>query len=406
MQYKQTLELIATIQEAIDYLSRLEDAEVFANNEYLLEDIVYGMKSVNNELFFSEKIRGFDISILLDVAREQDCCEKFLLKTAEWCELVRIIIENRRKQANELDERFVWLMDYVKYVEVDELVEHVKARFQRLDDQHIQLINTFYQNHAYFWGTLDIKNGKYDVIYDRIHMLTEHRDDFIWLYHKLGDYRSKLVLVNTLYNWISFDPVYIRDMRESNFKDYYDLDLLSCDENEVVVDIGAYTGDSALDYIATYRKYKKIYCYEITPGSIEIMKGNLADYENIKIVNKGLGAETGKMFLQTCAQDSSTNGLNESGNGIEIEVTTLDEDIQEKVSLIKMDIEGAEKEALRGCTRHIKEERPKLLICVYHNNSDIFEIPKMITGMRDDYKYYLRSNGMQWAPAEIVLFAL
>lgn len=406
MKNRQSLELIETIREAIEYLSKFESLECLENNMPLLEDIVIGIQNVNSELFYAVKIKGFDMMSLLHEAKEQQCTTPFLQKASEWCNLVRTIIYNRQQQANELDERFVWLMDYAEYVEKEELVEHIKIRLMRQDEKQIQILNTFYQNHSYFWGTLDIKNGKYDVIYDRVNVLTEHRDDFIWLYQKLGDYRSKLVLVNTLYNWISFDPAYIREMHESNYKDYYDLDLLFCDENEVMVDIGAYTGDSALDYITTYRKYKKIYCYEITPESVESIKKNLTEYENIHVINKGLGAKAGKMFLQTCAQDASTNGLDETGNGIEIEVATLDEDVSEEVTLIKMDIEGAEKDALKGCVRHIKEERPKLLICVYHNNRDIFEIPKMIADMRDDYKFYLRSNGMQWAPAEIVLFAL
>ena len=406
MKNRQSLEVIETIREAIEYLKQSESTEAIEKNISLLDDIVTGMQNVNAELFYTISIKGFDIRNLINEVIEHHRIESFLQKAEEWCDFATSIIKNRQQQANELDERFVWLMDYVKYVDKAELVEHIKIRLMRLDKEHIALIDNFYQNHAYFWGTLDIKSGKYDVIYDRVNSLTEHREDFIWLYDRLGDYRSKLVLVNTLYNWISFDPTYIRDMHEGNFKDYYDLDLLLCDENEVLVDIGAYTGDSALDYIMTYRKYKKIYCYEITPQSIESMKNNLAEYENIEIVNKGLGAETGKMFLQTCAQDASTNGLDESGQGIEIEVATLDEDVTEKVTLIKMDIEGAEKDALRGCVRHIKEERPKLLICVYHNNKDIIEIPKMIDNMRDDYKFYLRSNGMQWAPAELVLFAL
>lgn len=406
MKNRQSLELVGTIQEAIEYLSGLDMSVCMEKNMSLLEDITIGIQNVNSELFYAIKIKGFDMPSLLKEAIGKKCPADFLKKATEWCELVVAIIHNRQQQANELDEKFVWLMDYVTFVEKAELIEHIKIRLMRQDEKHVQILNTFYQNHAYFWGTLDIKNGKYDVIHDRVNALTEHREDFIWLYQRLGDYRSKLVLVNTLYNWISFDATYIRDMHESNFKDYYDLDLVACDENEVVVDVGAYTGDSALDYITTYRKYKRIYCYEITPESVESIKKNLAEYENISIINKGLGSEAGKMFLQTCAQDSSTNGLDESGNGIEIEVATLDEDVSEKVTLIKMDIEGAEKDALRGCVRHIKEERPKLLICVYHNNTDIFEIPKMIADMRDDYKFYLRSNGLQWAPAEIVLFAL
>ena len=406
MKYKQSMELQETIKEAIEYLETTYNKKTFDDQVYLLEDVVQGMQNVNQEIFFSYNIKGFNLSEMVNAIETTKEIAPFIKFVKEWCKFIGATVEVYREQANELDERFVWLMDYVKYVDAKELVEHIKVRLMNLDAQQQQTLNAFYQSHAYFWGTLDSKNEKYDVIYDRVNMLTEHCEDFIWLYQNLGDYRSKLVLVNMLYNWISFDPVYIRDMHENNFKDYYDLDLLSCGKDDVIVDIGAYTGDSTLDYINTYRKYKKIYCYEITPESVAIMKKNLQDYENIEIINKGLGAEKGKMYLQTCAQDASTNGLDESGTGLEIEVATLDEDVAEKVTLIKMDIEGAEKDALRGCVRHIKEEKPKLLICVYHNNSDIFDIPKMIREMRDDYRFYLRSNGMQWAPAEIVLFAL
>jgi hypothetical protein len=84
----------------------------------------------------------------------------------------------------------------------------------------------------------------------------------------------------------------------------------------------------------------------------------------------------------------------------------VDEEIKELLTLIKMDIEGAEQSALLGCKEHILKDYPKLLICVYHNNEDIWKIPKMIYEIRDDYDFYLRSNGDQWGPSEIVLFAL
>lgn len=406
MLYKQLIEIIGTLEEAAEYLDGVEQEKCLEENAFLIDDMASGIQNVNRELFFCDKTEGFDIAVLLDEIKQTGDIDSFCKKVTKWCEFVKGIIEKRQQQPNELDERFISIMDYVQYVEQDDMIEHIKMRLQNMDELKLLSLNYFFQTHSHFWGTLDTKNGKYDVIYDRVKNLKKNRETFIWLYYKLGDYRSKLVLVNTLYNWISFNPAYIQEMHEGNFKDYYDLDLLSCDENEVLVDIGAYTGDSALDYITTYRKYKKIYCYEITPESIEQMKHSLKGYENIEIVNKGVGSEARKMFLQTCALDASTNELNEVGSGIEIEVVTLDEDVKEKVTLIKMDIEGAEKDALKGCIRHIKEERPKLMICVYHNNSDIFEIPKMIMDMRDDYKLYLRSNGLQWAPAELVLFAL
>lgn len=89
-----------------------------------------------------------------------------------------------------------------------------------------------------------------------------------------------------------------------------------------------------------------------------------------------------------------------------MEITTVDSEINDRIMLIKMDVEGAEQEALKGCNRHITEEHPKLLICVYHNNEDVWKVPIMIHSMDESYQFYLRSNGDQVGPSEIVLFAL
>ena len=406
MKYKRVQELVDTIWEAAIFVEGLSCQDLKESHNYLLEDIENCVGNVNAEVFNSEVLEVYNLKELLANVNSQEDCDKLVEVLKAWCVFVKDIVDNRMQQANDIDERFVQLMDYTRYVKFDVIFENAKRRLMSLTPHQIKMINVQYQTYSYMWGMLDVENDVYDVLVERIHMLKEHREDFLWLYDRLGDYRSKLVLVNMLYNWVTFDPSCIRGMCENNYRDYYDLDLLHCDENEVVVDIGAYTGDSALDYIATYRKYKKIYCYEITPDTVETMKDNLKEYDNIEILNKGAGARAGKMFLQNERVDASSNGLNENGSGIEIEVVTIDEDIQEKVTLIKMDIEGAEQDALKGCIRHIQEERPKLLVCVYHNNRDIWEIPRMIMKMRDDYRFYLRSNGMQWSPAEIVLFAL
>lgn len=91
----------------------------------------------------------------------------------------------------------------------------------------------------------------------------------------------------------------------------------------------------------------------------------------------------------------------------EVEITTLDEDIKEKITLVKMDIEGSEKEALEGAYNHIINDRPKLMVSAYHISSDIFSIPRMIHDMRQDYKFYLRYNGHGsiW-PCDYVIFAV
>ena len=62
------------------------------------------------------------------------------------------------------------------------------------------------------------------------------------------------------------------------------MDIVKCDKNEIVVDLGAYTGDTVLSYINNYGEgsYKRIYCYEITPSTFETLKENLKNYDNIE----------------------------------------------------------------------------------------------------------------------------
>ena len=87
-------------------------------------------------------------------------------------------------------------------------------------------------------------------------------------------------------------------------------------------------------------------------------------------------------------------------------MVTLDEDIGEKLTMIKADIEGFEQEALLGAINHIKNDHPKLLISVYHKNEDLWKIPKMIKEIDPAYKFYLRYHGGNVYPTEITLIAI
>ena len=91
----------------------------------------------------------------------------------------------------------------------------------------------------------------------------------------------------------------------------------------------------------------------------------------------------------------------------EVIAVSLDEDIKEPITLLKMDIEGSEQKALLGAKEHIINDSPKLLISVYHNHEDIWKIPRIIEDMTPDtYNFYLRSYGGNVFPTEIVLIAL
>ena len=62
------------------------------------------------------------------------------------------------------------------------------------------------------------------------------------------------------------------------------------------------------------------------------------------------------------------------------------------VSYIKMDVEGAEKEAIDGAKITLKNQKPKLNIALYHRSSDIYEIPLQIAQINPDYKFHIRRH--------------
>ena len=262
-------------------------------------------------------------------------------------------------------------------------------------------------NQFNYWGKLDIANDIYEEIELKAKTLHENIDDFIWLYNRLNDFRSKKTLYSILNNWYRYDFTTPTKTKEYLYDDYFDLDLVKCNNEEVFVDLGAYTGDTVLSYINNYGEdcYKKIYCYEITPYTFEILKMNLKNYKNIDFKLKGIGNKEEKMSLVNHENSLSANTLEPSEIN-NVEMTTLDIDIREKITLIKADIEGFEQKAIEGAKKHILNDHPKLLISVYHKNEDLWKIAKMIDEISPDYKFYLRYNSTPIYPTEITLIAI
>lgn len=87
-----------------------------------------------------------------------------------------------------------------------------------------------------------------------------------------------------------------------------------------------------------------------------------------------------------------------------IETVALDEFLRgERVTFIKMDIEGAERDALKGAAQIIREQKPKLAVSIYHRPDDVIEIPKLILSLRPDYRLYIRHYSL--LSNETVLYA-
>ena len=290
-----------------------------------------------------------------------------------------------------------------------QLVAFIIANFKQWvkdtpDEVVLSTVN--FHNQYQFWGKLDFESGDISLIHQRAAILKGAWKNIEKFYYRLEDYRSKYVLLMILNNWLNFSYKNISIVKENCFLSYFDMDLIMCDENEVFVDLGAWQGDTINEYRYTYGEncYKKIYCYEIEENNIEKLHERFDSIPNIVIRPVGASRKNGIMYL-------SDNGTTDAQSLVnfgkkEVETVVLDQDITEKITFIKTDIEGAEQDAIRGAQEHIRNDRPKLAISIYHSNKDLFSIFELIEQIQPGYHFYLRYNGLQCFPTDYILIGL
>lgn len=240
------------------------------------------------------------------------------------------------------------------------------------------------------------------TLFDTLTDLYNNIDKYNFVYSLLCDEESKKTFLSYILYRMFVDISYLNEVT-SNEQQYYINDIFPKSNNEVFVDCGAYNGDTIMQYIE-FRKndYKKIYVYEPSVENIEKIKQNTVGLHNINIFNRGVWSSNDVLTFSSHMPDSANRIL--PGGDIIVQVSTIDADIQEKIDFIKMDIEGAELDALIGARKHIINDKPKLAICVYHTVQDIWKIPQFIYNCNNKQKFYLRYHGTG-IPEELVFYA-
>ena len=61
-------------------------------------------------------------------------------------------------------------------------------------------------------------------------------------------------------------------------------------------------------------------------------------------------------------------------------------------TMLKMDVEGAERQAIAGAVQTIRRYRPKLNIAAYHTSDDFFALPLLLHELCPEYRFYLRHH--------------
>ena len=167
---------------------------------------------------------------------------------------------------------------------------------------------------------------------------------------------------------------------------------------DVVYDLGAHVGYTAILFAHTLQGTGEVHAFEILPSTADHLRKTIEanSFENITVHNVGLGAEEAEFHLPVgpTAMTSLLAKILEGQQTERSKVVRLDDYRREMgipaPALIKMDIERAEIECLSGSLELIKEYRPKMIIA-FHSKALLQEGFDLLTSL--DYMLY-NENGL------------
>ncbi len=180
---------------------------------------------------------------------------------------------------------------------------------------------------------------------------------------------------------------------ENVIEQVYRHPLVHVRPGDVVLDCGAHIG--GFTRLALQAGSRIVVSVEPEPANLVAFRRNLGPElrgGRVKLVEKGVWDTIGKLTLHRSYDgDSHSVIVTPKGPGdVVIDVTTLDSLADElrlpRVDFIKMDIEGAERSALRGARKLIDRWKPRLAISSYHLPGDPSAICELVWGFRSDYK--------------------
>ena len=240
----------------------------------------------------------------------------------------------------------------------------------------------------------------YDSKYKTAHEYDiENKDKLRILSENLFDTKSQILFDQILRFRESLDYADYPNI-ETNEKQYLDPMFISNLDVINMLDLGAFNGDTAEDFINVIgNKVSNIYCVE--PSNINFieldsfLKSQNIYSQKITPVMCAMGNESGLAQIQGWGSNLSVSVLQKNVHLIKkgniVPVCTVDQTFNNLgINLIKMDIEGAEKEVLLGGKKYIKEFSPFLAIAIYHKPTDLYEIPNLILEINQNYKFLLR----------------
>lgn len=218
----------------------------------------------------------------------------------------------------------------------------------------------------------------------------------------LSDSQSEAEYVEQVRWRLTGDPGCLRSPVDG--AQYLVDDVARARSDESFLDCGAYDGDTLRDWLATrgpsFQHYLALEPDSDNRRRLDGFVGSLpaAVADRISVLPYAVGASTGTVTFDNGGTASSSVGIasRATGTSTEVDCIRIDELVTSlhhpTPTFVKLDIEGAEPEALAGAATFISRHSPLLALCVYHRQNHLWEIPLQVASLRPDYSFYLRPH--------------
>jgi len=268
-------------------------------------------------------------------------------------------------------------------------------------------------------ANLGVKHVYPQAVLSLMNEIERYNADFSKKFHELNAYKliqaneNKIQMVRNLladdksryvYDAIVEKTKYniddYTDIADDVYEHYFSDGIFEYSDDEVLIDGGAFLGEDTIRFARIIgNKLKRSYCFEPDVANYEKCVKNLQKFfdgpEKFCVLKSGLwNANENVGFISYGTHASVFTHLRNISSSSKVSAVKIDDVIEpkDKVTLIKMDIEGAEIPALQGAENIIRRDKPKLAICIYHMIEDLWEIPLYIHSLVPEYKIYIRHH--------------
>lgn len=223
----------------------------------------------------------------------------------------------------------------------------------------------------------------------------------------LSDEKSKIVFKEILKKRKEDNLDYSDIMDEG---EYFREEFFKPSVHDVYVDGGVFDGDTVEQYIRYNPDFEKIYAFEADKVNYEkFVESFIYQGYKSKIEAFSCGLYDKQATLDFYAGMGVSSGLVENFSAEDfsdverVKCVSIDEVINDRVTFIKMDIEGGETKAIEDAQQTLQKYKPNLAICIYHKPDDLWNIPLLIHEIVPEYHFYIRHHSQLYV--DTVLYA-